>query len=55
MKKTALFELHNSLGAKMVPFAGYYMPVQYDGVNTEHNAEEPQLVYLMFHIWGNLL
>lgn len=38
MKKTALFELHNSLGAKMVPFAGYHMPVQYDGVNTEHNA-----------------
>ena len=38
MKKTALFELHNSLGAKMVPFAGYHMPVQYEGVNTEHNA-----------------
>ena len=38
MKKTALFELHNSLGAKMVPFAGYYMPVQYDGVNSEHNT-----------------
>ena len=38
MKKTALFELHNSLGAKMVPFAGYHMPVQYDGVNNEHNV-----------------
>ena len=28
-KKTTLYDLHHSLGAKMVPFAGYEMPVQY--------------------------
>lgn len=36
MKNTAFTKLHESLGAKMVPFAGYLMPVQYDGVNIEH-------------------
>lgn len=36
MKNTALTEKHISLGAKMVPFAGYNMPVQYEGVNAEH-------------------
>tara|TARA_B100001287_G_scaffold40717_2_gene29895 strand:+ start:4150 stop:5232 length:1083 start_codon:yes stop_codon:yes gene_type:complete len=36
MKKTALYNKHIKLGAKMVPFAGYEMPVQYKGVNTEH-------------------
>jgi aminomethyltransferase len=38
MKNTALTETHEALGAKMVPFAGYNMPVQYDGVNVEHEA-----------------
>ena len=38
LKKTALTHLHESLGAKMVPFAGYLMPVQYTGVNDEHHA-----------------
>ena len=38
MKQTALHEIHKALGAKMVPFAGYEMPVQYDGVNVEHLA-----------------
>ena len=38
MKNTALFEIHEALGAKMVPFAGYNMPVQYEGVNAEHLA-----------------
>jgi len=36
MKNTALTERHISLGAKMVPFAGYNMPVQYEGINAEH-------------------
>jgi aminomethyltransferase len=36
MKNTALTEKHIALGAKMVPFAGYNMPVQYEGVNAEH-------------------
>ncbi|MDG1056651.1 MAG: glycine cleavage system aminomethyltransferase GcvT [Flavobacteriaceae bacterium] len=36
MKKTALYEIHKALGAKLVPFADYQMPVQYEGVNAEH-------------------
>ncbi len=37
LKKTPLFDLHNELGARMVPFAGYEMPVQYPlGVKKEH-------------------
>ncbi|HPT04825.1 MAG TPA: glycine cleavage system aminomethyltransferase GcvT [Bacteroidales bacterium] len=36
MKETAFKSLHEAMGAKMVPFAGFYMPVQYEGVNAEH-------------------
>lgn len=38
MKETALTHKHVALGAKMVPFAGYNMPVQYEGVNAEHET-----------------
>ena len=38
MKKTALYDKHVSLGAKIVPFAGFEMPVQYSGVTEEHFA-----------------
>lgn len=38
MKNTALTQKHISLGAKMVPFAGYNMPVQYSGVIDEHQT-----------------
>lgn len=38
LKKTPLFEIHKSLGARMVPFAGWEMPVQYSGVIDEHRA-----------------
>lgn len=36
LKTTALTDVHISLGAKMVPFAGYNMPVQYTNLNQEH-------------------
>ena len=37
LKKTALYDLHLQAGARMVPFAGYQMPVQYDkGIIHEH-------------------
>ncbi len=37
VQKTALYDLHKSLGAKFVPFAGYEMPIQYkDGIVKEH-------------------
>jgi aminomethyltransferase len=38
MKNTALSEVHVKAGAKMVPFAGYNMPVQYAGINAEHET-----------------
>jgi len=38
MKNTALTTTHESLGAKMVSFAGYNMPVSYEGVNAEHET-----------------
>ena len=38
MKNTALTHIHEQLGAKMVPFAGYNMPVSYQGVNIEHET-----------------
>jgi aminomethyltransferase len=38
LKRTALTSIHESLGAKMVPFAGYLMPVQYSGVIDEHST-----------------
>lgn len=38
LKKTPLAHVHESLGAKMVPYAGFHMPVQYSGVNDEHQT-----------------
>ena len=38
MKKTPLYETHLELGAKMVEFGGWMMPVQYSGIISEHNA-----------------
>lgn len=36
MKNTALYNKHVALGAKVIPFAGYNMPVSYTGLNEEH-------------------
>ncbi len=38
MKNITLHKLHEELGAKMVPFAGFNMPVQYEGINMEHET-----------------
>ena len=38
LRKTPLFDLHESQGARIVPFAGWAMPVQYRGIVDEHNA-----------------
>ena len=38
IQETPLAALHNELGAKMIPFAGWNMPVQYTSVMDEHNA-----------------
>src|SRR3954470_2221890 len=37
-KKTPLYDEHMRLGAKMVPFAGWVMPVQYTSIVEEHRA-----------------
>ena len=51
MKKTSLYNKHIELGAKMVPFAGYMMPVQYSGVNNEHiNVREEVGVFDVSHM-----
>jgi len=38
MKRTAFYDIHTSLGAKIVEFAGFEMPVQYEGIIAEHMA-----------------
>ena len=42
-KKTPLYDAHVAAGGKMVPFAGYLMPIQYGtGIIAEHNAVRKQ-------------
>lgn len=36
IKKTGFYDIHQKLGAKLVEFAGYYMPIQYRGIMEEH-------------------
>jgi aminomethyltransferase len=38
MRRTPLYDKHAELGAKMVAFAGYEMPIQYEGIVAEHRA-----------------
>jgi aminomethyltransferase len=38
LRRTPLFERHAALGARIVPFAGWEMPVQYEGIAAEHRA-----------------
>ena len=38
LKMTCLHDRHVELGAKMSPFAGFDMPIQYSGIIDEHNA-----------------
>jgi aminomethyltransferase len=42
LKHTPLYEEHKNLGARLVDFAGYEMPVQYSGIQAEHNAVRNQ-------------
>jgi len=51
MKEVALAARHKELNAKMVPFAGYNMPVSYEGVNIEHqNVREKLGVFDVSHM-----
>src|SRR5215208_4638342 len=38
LRRTALYDRHEAAGAKLVPFAGWEMPVQYTGIRDEHQA-----------------
>lgn len=42
MKKTPLCAVHEALGAKMQEFAGYFMPIEYVGINEEHRTVREQ-------------
>ncbi|MBL9127288.1 MAG: glycine cleavage system protein T, partial [Verrucomicrobiales bacterium] len=37
-KRTSLFEIHRKLGARLVEFGGWEMPIQYSGILDEHKA-----------------
>lgn len=51
MKTTAFTQFHIELGAKMIPFAGYNMPVEYTGINDEHiNVREKLGVFDVSHM-----
>jgi aminomethyltransferase len=51
MKHTALTKTHEALGARMVPFAGYLMPVEYSGIKEEHiNVREKLGVFDVSHM-----
>ncbi len=43
MKKTALNNMHRQMGAKMVEFVGFDMPVQFEGINIEHETVRTKL------------
>ena len=51
LKRTPLYSLHLELGGKMVPFAGYEMPVQYDGILAEHlHARDQAVLFDVSHM-----
>ena len=43
LRRTALFDAHRALGAKIVPFGGFEMPVQYAGILAEQAGPESSL------------
>ena len=52
MKKAPLNDRHKKLGAKMVDYAGWEMPVQYEGIVPETAAVRKNCGILMFPIWA---
>lgn len=59
MKKTVLHDAHVKLGAKMAPFGGFVMPIQYEGIVAEHNATRTGATLFdtchmgEFKVWGD--
>jgi len=55
MKYTPFTKIHESLGAKMAEFAGYYMPIQYTGIQEEHiGVREKVGVFDVSHYWEEI-
>ena len=53
MKKTRLFDIHQKLGAKIVDFAGFQMPVLYSSIIAEHKAVRNSVgVFDVSHMGG---
>ncbi len=53
LKQTPLHDLHVELGARMVPFAGYSMPVQYKaGIMAEHQQTARRPAFLTSPTWA---
>lgn len=52
MKKTPLCSVHEALGAKMVDFSGWYMPVQYTSILAEHEAVRTKAGLFDLHHMG---
>lgn len=51
LKRTPLYDLHKSRGARMVPFAGYEMPLQYKGIMAEHkHARSSAVLFDVSHM-----
>ena len=51
MKKTPLSSVHEELGARMIDFSGWYMPVQYSSIINEHkNVREKAGLFDLFHM-----
>ncbi len=51
MKNTAFIRMHEALGAKIVPFAGFNMPIQFEGVNAEHETVRKAVGVSMYRTW----
>jgi hypothetical protein len=54
MKKYCANTHTRGFGTKMLPFAGYNMPILYEGVNAEHETVRNAVGVLMFHTWNSL-
>ena len=52
LKRTALYPVHCALGAKMVDFGGWEMPVQYSGIVDEHMAVRTGVGCSMSATWA---
>ena len=47
LKRTPFYVQHLEAGAKMVPFAGFEMPIQYEGIKVEHRAVRENILRML--------